>query len=108
MPSEQIWGKNENRSCSSKLVVVVMMADLRFEDFRDCELTPLLECLRICWTGPWWIMPLTLLTLLLPLLFMPLFRGTSPTIFANVSGLAGSLGIQLSGWARRMCSQMER
>jgi hypothetical protein len=35
-------------------------------------------------------------------------RGIDPTMRAKVSGLAGSFGIQLSGCARRMCSQIER
>jgi len=45
-----------------------------------------------------WIIPLP----------MPPFLGTIPTIFAKVSGLAGSFGIQLSGWALRMCSHIDR
>lgn len=58
------------------------------------------------------VMPLPLLLLVLVvlvlLLLLPLFLGTRLTIFANVSALAGSFGIQLSGCARRMCSHIER
>lgn len=72
------------------------MANLRFEGFRETV------GFRICWTGRWCMMALATCIPVVVCL------GTRPTIFANVSGLAGSFGIQLSGWARRMCSQMER
>ena len=73
-----------------------IMANLRFDGFRATV------GFRTCWTGMWCIMPLAAC---IPVVFCFV---PSPTIFANVSGLAGSFGIQLSGWARRMCSQIER